>query len=419
MLYALGVAICVSAILQMGMWIANGIQLQNQNRQNYEARRNLVQRQIESALGSKKTESVEMPEGSWNGYRKFSVDRIQKEVQSVTSVYLKPVDGKSVADFKPGQHLTFRFDVPGESKPVVRCYSLSCGPQKDYYRISVKAVFPPTDKPDLPPGKVSNFVNNLLLDGDQVDVKAPAGSFYLDDSDSAPIVLLAGGIGITPMVSMIEDLVDKNSQRLIVLFYGVRNSREHTFKDYLHRIGNKCSNIHVVTCYSHPDETDRRGVDYATTGFVNIDLIKQLLPSRECCFYMCGPPPFMQSLYDGLRDWEVPDDKIRFEAFGPASIKKVRPESADSEPELAGQSVVFAKSNKRVGWSSEYDSILEMAESNGVSIESGCRAGSCGTCSTKILSGQVQYPPGTVAESEPGHCLTCVAKPEGDVELEI
>ena len=418
MFYILGIAICLAAILQMGMWITVTLQQSSENRKNFETLRQQVQQQINDAVEDRKNQSAVESTGVWNGYREFFVSRLTKEVEAVTSVYLKPVDGKPIVEFKPGQHLTFKFNIPGESKPQVRCYSLSSAAKADHYRISVKAM--PANGSENPPGRVSNFVNKILMEGDRVEVKAPGGAFYLDETGSSPIILLAGGIGITPMISMIDHLVSRDSQRLIVLFYGVRNGRDHAFKDYLSRIANKYSNVHVVSCYSAPEPNEREGTDFHTAGFVSIDLIKQLLPSNQCRFYLCGPPPFMKSLYEGLTGWEVPENRINFEAFGPASLKKKsKAEESSSESNTTSSQVTFAESEKQLSWNSDFDSILEMAEANDVPMDSGCRAGSCGTCQTKLLNGKVKYVDGVQPDCETGQCLPCVAQPDGDIELDI
>ena len=415
-LYILGIAICAAVVLQMGMWISSSLSQRKFNRSQLDAAKKLVELQIKSASSSRLND---LPIGSWNGYREFFVDRLEKNVEMVTSVYLKPVDGKPIVGFNPGQHLSFRFQIPGHPKPVVRCYSLSIGPGKNYYRISVKSVPAPADQTDVAPGLVSNFINSQLMQGDRIEVRAPSGSFFLDDNSNAPVVLLAGGIGITPMLSMIDQLVAQSTDRLVVLFYGVKNGREHTFKEYFQQVAKKNSNIHVVTCYSEPDAADRLNIDYQVEGFVSIELIRQLLPDNRCQFYMCGPPPFMNSIRDGLVAWSVPANRIMFEAFGPASIKKSQAEQKSSL-RIASEAIVkFSESGKQAAWSDQYDSILEMAESNGVPLDSGCRAGSCGTCATRLINGKVSYADGVEPECEPGEFLPCVAKPNGNLELDV
>ncbi len=418
-LYILGIAICAAAVLQMGMWISSSLSKEFFNRSQLSAASKLVEIQIKNASTSRLDE---LPGGDWKGYREFYVDRLEKHLGSVTSVYLKPVDEKPIASFKPGQHLSFKFHVPGHAKPIVRCYSLSMGPGKDYYRISVKAIASPPEQPELPPGIASNFINHQWMEGDRVQVKAPSGSFFLDEHSKAPVILLAGGIGITPMLSMLEHLNNKSSDRLVVLFYGVRNSKEHTFKNRIQKIAREHPSVHVVNCYSKPGPDDQENIDYHVNGFVSAELIKQLLPNNRCQFYVCGPPAFMNSVRDGLVEWEVPESRILSEAFGPASIKKeeVNADAGDNAANRSKSTVVnFVGSEKQIQWSEQFDSILELAEANDVPVDSGCRAGSCGTCTTRVLAGKVSYPEGMVPECGMDECLPCVAKPNGKLELDI
>ena len=256
--------------------------------------------------------------------------------------------------------------------------------------------------------------------GDRIDVKAPSGHFFLDESTDCPIVLMAGGVGITPMISMIDRIIQTKSDRLVVLIYGVSDGADHPFKNYLKQASQAVENFHVVNCYAHPRAEDQAGVDYQVNGYASVELIKKLLPNNHCQFYMCGPPPFMKSLYNGLTEWLVPDERIFFEAFGPASIKRSSESGGDSAADVAADEalVTFTKSNKSGNWNTDYSSLLEMAEANNIEVESGCRAGSCGTCELGLLKGKVNYPPGQTPDCPPGACLPCIAKPAGPVELE-
>ncbi len=417
MLYYLAVAICLGAIMQLGMWVASSLQQLAYNRQQFKSNCNAIHQQIREATTVR---TVERPQTDvWNGFREFYVDRLDRPATGVTSVYLKPVDGKPIKPYNPGQHLPLRFNIPGEPKPVVRCYSLSSGPGTEFYRISVKQVATPTDRPELPPGKVSNFINKHLKVGDNVEAKSPAGSFVLDQQGSLPVVLLAGGIGITPLYSMLEHLAIQNTNRLVVLFYGVRNGREHTFKDEIATISNRFPNIHAVTCYSQPDSTDRFDQDYLVNGHVGVELLKKLLPNNQCEFYLCGSPPFMKTIRDGLEEWRVPDSLIKYEAFGPASIKKKQKPAVEAEKSAGASSVKFSLQNKECQWNPSFESVLELAEANDVVMDFGCRAGSCGTCAARLVDGTVEYPDGFDADCGSDEFLPCVAKPASNIELEV
>lgn len=410
----LGIALCALAILQMGMSVANSFGLLLLNRKQF----NRSQQQLRETISEKSHQApAQNKSNSWTGYRPFIVSKVVKETDATTSVYLQPEDRKAIPDFLPGQHLTFRFQIPGQNKPVVRCYSLSDGPGKDYYRISVKKSLPPRGT-EHPPGLVSTYINTEVKSGDRVDVKSPSGHFFLDESSSNPVVLLAGGIGITPMVSMIDRIIHSGSNRLVILVYGAVHLKDQAFSQHLKGIAKAHDNIHVMSCFSKPHADDVKGVDYQVEGFASVDVLKQVLPNNACQYYICGPPPFMNSLYDGLIQWQVPEKDIFFEAFGPASIKRKSDSAAVKSDDAAPMDpVTFSDSQKTVVWNPDSNSLLDLAEANDIAIDSGCRAGSCGTCETELISGKVKYIDGANADCPPGKCLVCIARPDGPIEL--
>ena len=332
-------------------------------------------------------------------------------------MYLKPIDRKPIPGFHPGQHLTFRFRIPGNNKPVVRCYSLSDSPNRDYYRISVKKVLPPRDQPTVPSGRASTFVNEMLKPGDRIEVKAPSGHFFLQEESTKPIILMAGGVGITPMVSMANHLMESGNRRSVTLIYAARNSKDQPFGKHFRDLDQRHRNFSSVYCYSHILSTERIGSDYDAAGYVTMDLVKQSVPTLDSEYYLCGPPPFMESVYHGLIESGVPETQIYYEAFGPASIGKAKKPS-ESTNQTSNSVVKFSKTEIDADWTGEHGSILEFAEANDVYLDSGCRAGSCGTCAIKILKGKVEYESGQQAACGPDECLVCVAKPNGDLELE-
>ncbi len=413
-----GIALCAMALLQFAFWSGQSLSLIAANRKQFELSLNLLRKQIEASSPVNQHEPDRVA-GNWSGYRTFRVVELIDETDVCTSVYLQPEDGKPIVSFQPGQHLTFKLQIEGEPSPVVRCYSLSDRPDQDFYRITVKSVPAPMDRDDLPPGRASNFIVNALKENERVEIKAPSGHFVLDEISSDPIVLLAGGIGITPMISMINYLTAMDSERLILLVYGVKNSSEHAFKKHLESLSKSHENLHLLNCYSQPNPEDVEDQDYHVHGFASADVLKRILPDNRCQFYLCGPPPFMESLYDGLVEWGVPQSQIFFEAFGPASIGKTRGlPSTDIVSGEAGTCVKFTTSDITAEWSSECSSLLELAELNDANIDYGCRAGSCGTCQTVLLKGNVTYPENLAVECPPGTCLACIARPDGPVELE-
>ena len=171
---------------------------------------------------------------------------------------------------------------------------------------------------------------------------------------------------------------------------------------------NICDSSHI--CYSQPGPDDVLDEDYHHAERVSVDLLKRLLPSSNYSYYTCGPAAMMNQISQELKDWGVPKEHVHYEAFGPATVKSVSkaiPEAATgSELEVA-----FSRSGKTLVWDGTHPSLLDFAEANGVMIDSGCRAGNCGTCLTAIRSGKVDYLSEPGAPIEEGSCLACIAVP--------
>jgi ferredoxin-NADP reductase len=358
---------------------------------------------------------------AWTGFRTFRVERkvVEDVAQSVCSFYLVPEDRLPLPPFLPGQFLTFRLDLPtaGASEQIIRCYSLSDAPHPDAYRVSIKRVPAPSGS-DYPPGRSSSYFHDHVAVGSQLQVRSPAGHFHIDRSD-APVVLIAGGIGITPMLSMLNWCLAEQPGREIWLFFGVRHGREMVMKSHLAALAAAHPNFQLRLCFSDPQPEDEAGRDYHHRGRVDVSLLRTQLPLKPYHFYICGPTPMMASLVSALEDWGVPDARIHFEAFGPASIKRKNAITTDPTQATDRDIVVtFAQSGKQLPWQPGAGTLLEFAEANGITVNSGCRAGGCGTCQTTIRSGEVAYRQSPDYDPEPGTCLLCVCSPKTSVTLE-
>jgi ferredoxin-NADP reductase len=358
----------------------------------------------------------------WSGPRPFRVARkiYEDQAGSICSFYLVPEDGKPLPGYRPGQYLTFDLDVPtaaDDTVRIVRCYSLSDAPGGDAYRVSIKRV-PAPPGIDVPPGRASNYFHDRVEVGSRLQVRAPAGHFYIERGD-APIVLIAGGIGITPMLSMLNWCLAEQPGREVWLFYGVRHGAERVMKGHLEALAAAHSNFHLLVCLSDPLPEDLATRD-THRGRVDIGLLRMQLPLKPYHFYLCGPTAMMASLVPALEDWGVPEARIHFEAFGPASIKRrsapglERPDAATD----AGIVVTFSRSAKQLVWQASAGSLLEFAEANGVAVASGCRAGGCGSCQTAITEGEVAYRQAPDYDPEPGSCLLCMCAPKTSLTLE-
>ena len=199
---------------------------------------------------------------------------------------------------------------------------------------------------------------------------------------------------------------------------GARNRTEHAFKEAIEKIVSENQNIRLHVCYSQPGPEDVLGRDYQHAGRLSIALLKQLLPSNNYDFYLCGPSGMMEDFNQGLRAWDVPEKKIHAEAFGAASVKRTASIEAPGSDALE-LAVHFSRSNLRLTWKGQVESILDLADAAKIAIESGCRAGNCGTCKVAIKSGQVKYlkEPGYAVEA--GTCLTCCCVPATEITLDV
>ncbi|MEK0314939.1 NO-inducible flavohemoprotein [Cohnella sp. 56] len=260
-------------------------------------------------------EEAERQDGGWAGFRAFRVMRKVEESAVITSFYLAPEDGGAIASFEPGQYISVKVEIPGEANTHIRQYSLSDAPGKPYYRISVKRE---DELPGKPAGKVSTYLHERIGQGDVLMLSAPAGEFILDRRDDRPLVLLSGGVGLTPMVSMLKTVVDAQPGRPVAFIHAAHNGDVHALKAEVEEIAARSPQVSVSWCYGLPTPRDRETSAYHREGFVDLPWLQRVIPAKEACFYFCGPVPFMKTVYGALRAWGVPEADVRFEFFGPA-----------------------------------------------------------------------------------------------------
>ncbi len=419
-----GLASTVGWLFLAGLGAHVALQIVGQIRriEGEKEQRRLAREKLEWDIKAAQARHVEVTQSlaAWNGLRKFKIANKQFECNGVYSFYLVPHDGRPLPPFKPGQYLTFQLNIPGREKPVVRCYSLSDSPfHTNYYRVTIKREEAPKDRPELPPGVASSYFVDKVRQGDILDVKAPTGHFYLDLNQPKPIVLISGGVGITPMLSMMNAIIESGTKREVWFIHGTRNRTDHILRSYITEIAGMHDNIHIHICYSQPNPDDVHGRDYHHKGRVTVELLKQLLASNNYEYFLCGNGAFMKSITDGLEAWGVPESSVHFEAFGPATVKK-KTATAPGVMTLTGPQpqITFSKSGKTMTWEPALLNLLDFARDKGVRLDSGCCAGSCGSCLVAIQSGEVEYikPPDT--QPEQGSCLACICRPKGDVVLD-
>ena len=399
----LGIALILGATLQLILWILSFFQKRYTEKKR--SQQSLESLSANISLAKQKARKQNNSTVAWEGFRKFVVTKKVEEIEGVFSFYLQAQDKRPLPPYLPGQHLVFSFKIPGKKKRVIRCYSLSDAPQADTYRITVKKI-----------GLASGFLADTIVEGCVLDAKAPAGSFVLDNTSQAPAVLIAGGIGLTPLLSMLLDATASGSKRQIFFLYGVGNGKNHAMKATLKEIAQAHPNITLLSFYNDPLDTDEEGRDYDHKGNISVDFLKTLLPSKNCQFYICGPPPMMKAVISDLKAWGAPEQSVFFEAFNPESLRDIL-STVDDTDENVSYSVTFHLSNKSLTWTGEHNSLLDFAEENDIEIESGCRAGNCQTCAVTVTEGTVKYPIPPGCGVEDGTCLTCCCVPTSDLKL--
>ncbi len=354
-----------------------------------------------------------IPGASWRDFRVVRRE-FEDAAQTQCSFYLQPVDGAPLWPFQPGQYLTFALKVPddraGGERTITRCYSLSDRPDPTGYRITIKR---------MPAGVSSCFFHDRVQPGDVLQVKAPSGHFFIDTDATVPAVFIAGGIGITPMMSMLGWCLAEQPGRVVHLYHGVRSSDEQAFKPWLQELANSHPNFKLHIVYSGPAPEDAQGLEHHHTGHIDLELLRRTLPHGRHQFYVCGPSPMMQSLVPALRAWGVKEADLHFEAFGPATWGPALP--ASNEPLAATPSAIevrFARSGRTLIWGGQDANLLDFAERQGVTLDSGCRSGSCGSCETALTAGTVGYTETPDHDIAKGHCLLCVGRPLSALVLE-
>jgi ferredoxin-NADP reductase/predicted pyridoxine 5'-phosphate oxidase superfamily flavin-nucleotide-binding protein len=343
-------------------------------------------------------------------WRPLRVTRIEAQSQNIRSIYLEPADGAGLPLFQAGQHLPLRFNIDGEVH--IRTYSLSSAPSDDFFRISVKR-----------DGRVSRHLHEQIRVGDLLEARAPQGHFTVAPHEHRPLVLLAAGVGITPLLSMVREVVYQGLRtRRIRPTWFIQSSRtlaDQPFRRELDRLLEDAGDaVRVVRLLSQPEAEAMQGEDFDHIGRIDVALLKDLLTVEDYDqpdFVVCGPGSFTQALYDGLRELDIRDSRIHAETFGPSTLRR-RPDPdavVIEQPPAATTSVpvVFQRSAKEARWQPEGGSLLELAESRGLRPEFSCRGGSCGTCKTRLISGQVHYPLPPAEVPDDGHVLICCAIP--------
>jgi ferredoxin-NADP reductase/ferredoxin len=298
----------------------------------------------------------------------------------------------------------------------LRNYSLSGPPGAEYYQVSVKRE---------PRGAASGYLSTRLSVGDQLDIAAPRGTFILDRTD-APVLLVSAGIGATPVLAMLQELVQENSGREIWWLHGARNGSEHSFAAEVRALLASLPDTRSYVYYSRPGPNDVKGHDFDSTGRLTGTVLAGLEPPRDAQAYLCGPAPFMDDISAGLSSLGIEAAHIHTEPFGPApgqtpgiAAAPMRAPHPPAGQAGKGPAIEFARSDLAVPWSDGYASLLEFAEACDVPVRWSCRTGVCQSCETTLIAGGVGYSPDPVEPPPGGSVLICCSQPRGDIVLDL
>jgi len=351
-----------------------------------------------------------------NDYIPFEVFDVRRESDEISSFCLRRKDGKALASHRPGQFLPIRLNIPGKDETVTRTYTVSDAPNGEHYRLSIKR--------EGGDALVSNFFHQQIQPGFQLEAMAPRGRFVLDQSTDRPVVLISGGVGITPMMAMTNSIIKEGLRtrkfRRTFFIHGTRSGKTHAFSEQIHQLATQHENLTSHIRYSRPNEDDRLGSTYDSEGYIDIALLKDVLSFDDYDFYLCGPPSFMQAIYDGLTGLGVRDERIHYESFGPATVLKhdALPSVPDTsnEPVDGPVTVRFANAEIEVEWSPDKGTLLELAEAAGLQPAFSCRSGNCGTCAVRLKCGAVNYLEEPIGPHGDDEVLICCSTPRSLAE---
>ena len=261
----------------------------------------------------------------WQGFKDFMVDRREASSGNILSFYLKPSDGLPLTAHKPGQYITVRVTLP-DGTVAMRNYSLSNAPGAPYYRISVKRET--ALAANTPDGVISNYLHDHLQAGDSLELGPPCGEFTLQmpEDPRKPLVFIAGGVGVTPLMSMLHAALKQSSaERPVVFIQGALNGTVHAFADEVASLQTRHPNLRTHVRYSDATEADRNSPRHDSEGLIDAALLEELLGDAEAAYYFCGPKAMLQHLYPLLKQRGVADEDLHFEFFGPAETLEACP----------------------------------------------------------------------------------------------
>lgn len=342
----------------------------------------------------------------WKG--ELKVVGLFAETPSVRTFRLAPADGGPVPfAYRAGQFLNLSLQIDGNR--VSRSYTIASPPTQDaYVELTVK-------REDN--GHVSRFLHDMLMAGHAVTISAPSGRFTFDHASAEAVLMIAGGVGITPIMAILRELTDRSWPGKIDLIFSVRSASDVIFADELRLLSSRHPNLKVHITITRDAPADWSG----PRGRITAELLKMLVPdvaSRPA--FVCGPDAMAAAARDVLINLGVPANRITLESFTPAAATPAQDNSPDVPDGIVTATVTFARSDvsSPLPWRK---TVLDVAESIGVPIDYQCRSGICGTCRCKLLSGHVTMPVRdalTDADEANGYILACQAHATEDITID-
>jgi ferredoxin-NADP reductase len=358
------------------------------------------------------------PSKIWSG--QLRVVRIVKETPDVRTFRLASPDGNRLPfDYLPGQYLSLSLPIAG--RKVSRTYTIASPPTRPAYcEITVKRE---------ENGLVSRHLHDSIREGDVLNVAAPAGRFTFDGTQSNSIVLIAGGVGITPLMAILRYLTDQGWKGDIHFLYCAKTPHDIIFRQELDDFQERFPNLHLIVTLTRTADTDWAGRRGRITG----ELLRQTIPNLAARpVYICGPASMMEPTIQLLQELGVPQVQIKFEAFVAAKRAEAVLAPADAEAATGPISatlltrdpsvptLTFARSGKSARLEPQ-KTLLEMAEEAGLNLDFECRSGICGRCKTRLLAGSVTMEVQDAlddADKAESFILLCQAKSTAHVTIE-
>ena len=349
----------------------------------------------------------------WNG--ELIVENIHYETHDVKTFRFINPQGDIPFTHRPGQYMTLTLNIDGQT--VKRSYTIASSPaQRGHVELTIKR---------NPEGLVSRYMHDQLNAGDKIRIGAPGGKFFFDDLQAKAVVLIAGGVGITPLMSILRNLADRSWGGKIYFINAMRSTADRIFAYEIANLAKRFENLHVLNYYSQSDPSTIDATPserwQERTGYINAKDLTAFVPDLKTLpVFLCGPDAMMQAVRKMIVSLGIPNEQIATEEFvSPRSVAGREKSSNSFQPEDTGlangaiASITFSTSNQSIEVDAS-STLLEAAEQAGVAIPWECRSGVCGQCKLRCISGRVTMDSRDAlskSEEANGFILACQSHP--------